>query len=284
MDGETNQDDSWVKSQAVDSRKQRAKQIIGQLYTQLTKGWGKEFCTNKDWASNKVAWKDRKLSEKEALKLAIQLTRTINISSNEKFKFCTLGIKPKTIQMEEFDAMNSYSEEQLSSRYNEVFSWPFSLSFSFLMDRENYLEVENHNIDFEAVEKYFSIIEKTFGEERAVKLYSEAADQLYKNMKQDEKDTEEPWIFRGLFIMLQNPWLFNPLWQDIIDIFSLLFVDIYSKFKSHRTRVENWISQFSSNRILDHIQKIQSVMMIQIINRSFLTERKNVSSSPFLIN
>lgn len=275
-------DSCWDNTQ-IDSKKQRAKQIIGQLYTQLTKGCGKEFWTNKDWASNKLAWKDRKLSEKEALKLAIQLTRTISVSSTEKFRFCTPRIKPKTIQMEEFDAMKDYTEEQLSSRYNEVFSDPFSLSFSFLKDRENYLEVDNHNIDFETVEKYYSTFEKSFGEEKAVEFYTHAADQLYKNMKQDEKDIEEPWIFRGLLIMLQNPCLFNPLCQDIIDIFSLLFVDMYSKFKSHRSLVEAWVSQFTSNRILDHIQKIQSVMMIQIINRSFLTERKNVSTYSLIL-
>ena len=278
MDEKIEPTDSQIDKQAMNDKKLRAKQIIGQLYNQLTKGWGKEFCTNKDCASNKIVWKDRKLSEKEALKLAIQLTKSINSTTNWSFKFCTPGIKPKTIQVEEFDAIETYTEEQLSSRYNEVFSWPFSLSFSFLMDRENYLEVENHNIDFEAVEKYYSIIERTFKEERSVDLFVEAANKFYKNLKEDDRNIEEPWIFRSLFIILQNPWLFNPLCQDIIDIFSLLLIELYTKFKVHRSRVEEWVSQFSSNRILDHIQKIQSAMMIQILNRTFLTERKNVSN------
>jgi len=30
------------------SKKERAKKIIGQVYSQLTKGCGREFCTNKD--------------------------------------------------------------------------------------------------------------------------------------------------------------------------------------------------------------------------------------------
>jgi hypothetical protein len=31
-----------------DEKKKRAKQIVTQVYNQLTKGCGREFCTNKD--------------------------------------------------------------------------------------------------------------------------------------------------------------------------------------------------------------------------------------------
>lgn len=150
--------------------KQRAKKIIGQVYTQLTKGCGKEFCTNKDCASNKVVWKDKTMSEKDALKIAIQFTKTLNTNPNN-LKLCSPDIAPKTIQLEELIEFDKLTDEQKLERYIEVFSCPFSLSFSFLKDRDYYLTTDNHNIDFEAVEKYYSQLENIFGEERIVDEY-----------------------------------------------------------------------------------------------------------------
>jgi len=79
------------------------------------------------------------------------------------------------------------------------------LSFSFLKDRDNYLEIEHHNIDFEAVEKFYNVLENIFGEEKVVAMYLDASKTFFRNMKDDEKEIEEPWIFRSMFIMMHNP-------------------------------------------------------------------------------
>jgi hypothetical protein len=36
------------KQKKMDEKKERAKKVIGQIYLQLTKGCGREFCTNKN--------------------------------------------------------------------------------------------------------------------------------------------------------------------------------------------------------------------------------------------
>jgi RAB protein geranylgeranyltransferase component A len=67
--------------------------------------------------------------------------------------------------------------------------------------------------------------------------------------------------------------MFNPLCHDLIEnvVISLL-VESFNDFKEQRQTIREWVSEFESNRILDHVQKIQSVMAIQIFNMSFNTE------------
>lgn len=110
-----------VEKSKQDELKLKAKQIISQIYNQLTKGCGKEFCTNKDCASNKVVWRDRKLSETEALKMAIQFTKTLN-SKQAGLKLCSVESRPKTVQVDELENLGTLNEEELSARFLEVFS------------------------------------------------------------------------------------------------------------------------------------------------------------------
>lgn len=110
-----------VDKSKQDELKLKAKKIISQIYNQLTKGCGKEFCTNKDCASNKVVWRDRKLSDKEALKMAIQFTKTLN-SKQAGLKLCSVESRPKTVQFDELEIMGTLNDEELSDRFLEVFS------------------------------------------------------------------------------------------------------------------------------------------------------------------
>jgi hypothetical protein len=268
-------DASEEEQRKINEKKERAKKIIGQVYNQLTKGCGKEFCTNKDCASNKVAWKDKKLSEKDALKLAIQFTKTLNTNPNT-LKLCSSEIRPKTIQFEELSQLESASCDELESRFLEVFSCPFTLSFSFLKDREYYLQTEHHNIDFEAVERYYRVLETKCGEDVMVQFYLKACEEFYQKFVNETVAIEEPWIFRSFFIVMQNPSLFNPLCHGLVDAITMSsFVQAFNDYKSQRETVKLWISQFSTNRLLDHVQKIQTAMTIQIFNRSFTSENIN---------
>lgn len=268
-------DANQEEQKRLNEKKERAKKIIGQVYNQLTKGCGKEFCTNKDCASNKVAWKDKKLSEKDALKLAIQFTKTFNTNPNT-LKLCSAEIRPKTIQFEELSQLETASCDELESRFLEVFSCPFTLSFSFLKDREYYLQTEQHNIDFEAVERYYRVLESKCGEDVMVQFYLKACEEFYQKFVNETVSIEEPWIFRSFFIVMQNPSLFNPLCHGLVDAITMSsFVQAFNDYKAQRETVKLWISQFSTNRLLDHVQKIQTAMTIQIFNRSFTSENIN---------
>lgn len=132
-----------------------------------------------------------------------------------------------------------------------------------------------------------------------VELYREANLNFYKKFDHQNNEIEEPWIFRSFFIILQNPTLFNPLCHEIVDSITSMLnkqlhkQDINLKFlmKDHPLVNFNhndtygiqmeiitiWVSQFESNRILDHVQKLQSVVTINIFNRSFVFEQINNS-------
>lgn len=149
------------------------------------------------------------MSEQEALKIAIQFVRTIGAKTN-KLKLCSSNICPKTIQREELSTMDQLDNDQLYQRYLEVFSSPFSLSFSFLKNREFYLETEEHNIDFEAVEELYNIIQNRLGEEKSIALYKQASGEFYKSFNKENKEVEDPWIIRSFFIIIQNPFMKEP--------------------------------------------------------------------------
>jgi len=260
------------EAKQTQNKKDRVKQIVQQIYIQLTKGCGREFCTNADCASNKVAWKDKKMSQNEAFKIGIQFVKTLNTNPNT-LKLCSSHIRPSTIQEKEVKVLEDTDPEEILRRYKEVFSCPFSLSFSFLKDEESYLETDIHNIDFDAVQDYYKKLETAFGEEKMVEVYLEAGKEFYNKYKDSLAEVEEPWIFRAIFIIMQNPLLFNPMCHILIDTIAIsTLVGCFSNFKNRRETILGWISNFESNRILDHVQKIQSSMTIQIFNQSFTSE------------
>lgn len=105
-----------------------------------------------------------------------------------------------------------------------------------------------------------------FGEERMVEKYLKATENFYKKFEEASDEMDLPWMFRSFFIMLQNPCLFNPLCHEIIDVILSLLVTSYNNFDIYQKTIQVWISEFESNRLLDHVQKIQCLLAIQIFN------------------
>jgi len=149
------------------------------------------------------------LSEKEALAIAINFAKTLGANTND-LKVCTHSITPKTIQFEELEILCEMNNDQIIDRFKEVFSSPFSLSFSFLHDRDYYLEIENHNIDLEFLDKFYQMLDKKIGEEKLSDILNDVSRNFFKAVKFDNNQIEDPWIFRSLLIMMQNHILFNP--------------------------------------------------------------------------
>ena len=107
------------------------------MINQLTKGCGKEYCTNDNCASNKYIWKDskhpsppEKLTKQEAFKIAVQMAKTI--SHDCESALCSELKVPKTLQGSDLEDFVSLSEDEKAERFMDVFSSPFSLCFSFL--------------------------------------------------------------------------------------------------------------------------------------------------------
>jgi len=51
-----------------------------------------------------------------------------------------------------------------------------------------------------------------------------------------------------------------------------LWLELYQIYKEHWETVKRWISQLQSNRILDNIQKLQTVMSIGIFDQSYVND------------
>mmetsp|Transcript_16157 Transcript_16157/g.15876 ORF Transcript_16157/g.15876 Transcript_16157/m.15876 type:complete len:761 (+) Transcript_16157:22-2304(+) len=287
----------------IEDKKQRAKKIVTQVFCQLTKGCGREFCTNKDCASNKMKFKDRNLTEKEALKIAIQFVKTMGSDSN-KIKLCPSATIPKTIQIEELAQLSEATKEDFEKRFLEVFSSPFTLSFSFLKDREIYLKTDTHNIDFDKLSEFYKIFDAKFDEEERLKLFTTAGENFVDSFKKESKDIEEPWILRSFLINFENPDLMSPSFESIIDRIAYMLesqlnkknidshlkevlqgsdqefimeelkedMTVHETYKIQSDILVYWLSKLDKERFLDHIRKFQNILSINIFNESFNSE------------